>query len=209
MKKIIIPSMIAKNQKELEKRIKKVKNYTKWLQLDIMDGKFVKTNSINFDFKLPKAKCKFEAHLMIKDPETWINKNAKKVNTIVFHLESTKQPNKIINLIKKKKKKVGIAINPKTPIKKLKPYFRKVDQVMILTVHPGKYGAKFVPSALKKVEELRKLKPKMQIEVDGHINPKTIVLANKAGANRFVSGSYLQKSGNIKKAIENLKKKIN
>ena len=208
MKKYIIPSIIAKNQKELVKIINKVKNHSSLLQLDVMDGRFVKNQSINFEFKLPKTKCKYEAHLMVKNPHPWIEKYAKNVNMILFHIEpirDKKEIKEIIKQIKKKKKKVGIAINPKTRIKTIKPYLKDVDQVLIMTVNPGKYGAKFLPATLKKVRELRKLKPNLQIEVDGSINDKTIKAASEAGANKFISGSYLQKSRNIKKAIGVLK----
>jgi ribulose-phosphate 3-epimerase len=201
--KVIIPSIIAKNQKELEKRIKKVKNSAKWLQLDVMDGKFVKNSSINFDFSLPKTKCRYEAHLMVKNSESWIEKNAKKVNTIIFPIESAKDPDKLIKLIKNKKKKTGMSLNPRTKIDRIKKYLKKVDLILFMTVNPGKYGAKFLPSVLKKIKELRKIS-KIEVEVDGGINPKTIGKASKAGANRFVVGSYLQKAGKVNKAVRKL-----
>ena len=91
-------------------------------------------------------------------------------------------------------KKVGIAIKPSTRLSKIKKYLPLLDEVLILTVHPGKYGAKFHPKSLEKVKQLRRLMPKMDIEVDGGINDKHIILAEKAGANLFVSGSYLQKN---------------
>jgi len=200
----IIPAIIAKNQKELNKRISKVKNYASRIQLDVMDKKFVKNSSLEFDFKLPKIKGKYEAHLMVKNPEKWLNKNYKKVNTIIFHLEAENNPKKIIKLIKSKRKNVGIALKPKTSINKIKPFLSKIDVVLIMTVHPGKYGAKFIPLTLKKIRELRKLKPKLNIEVDGGISNKTISKTFLAGANMFVSGSYLQKSKDIKSSIIHL-----
>lgn len=194
----IIPSIIAKNQKELDKRINKIKNHFSLIQLDIMDGKFVKNKSLNFDFKLPKGKQKYEAHLMLKTPEIWIKKNYKKCNTIIFHIEAVNNPEEIIKLIKSKKKIVGIAINPKTKIKKIKPFLKKISMVTILTVNPGKYGARFISSSLKKVKELKKLNSRLNIEIDGGINDKTIKKVKLTGANKYISGSYLQKSKNIK-----------
>jgi len=207
MKNRIIPSLIAKNQKELDKRFDKVKVHSKIFQLDIMDGKFVKNKSLTFDFKLPKGK-KYESHLMVRNPEEWIKENWKKSDSIIFHIESLKseiEVKEIIKLIKSKKKKVGIALNPKTKVKKIISYLNSVDMVLVLTVKPGKYGSKFLPNTLKKVKEIRKLKPKLDIEVDGGISEKTISQARKAGANAFVSGSYLQKSRDVNKAIERLK----
>ncbi|MEE9525837.1 MAG: ribulose-phosphate 3-epimerase [Candidatus Woesearchaeota archaeon] len=201
--KLIIPSIIAKSQSELDRRIKKVKSQ-KIIQLDVMDGKFVKNKSFQFDFKLPKAK--YEAQLMVKDPESWINQHGKKVNIIIFHIESTKQPKKIINQIKKLKKKVGIALNPRTPLKKIKPYLKYADMILFMTVYPGSYGAKFQEFTLKRIKELRKIS-KIQIEVDGGISPKTIKQAAEAGANRFVVGSYLQKTKKVSKAVKTLQGK--
>ena len=173
-------------------------------QLDSMERKIVNNKSMMFDFKIPKGK-KYEAHLIVLNPKLWISKNYEKVDTIIFHLESTKNPEELIELIKSKKRKVGIAINPKTSIKKLEPFLDKVSMILILTVYPGKYGAKFLPKMLNKVKELRKLKPKLNIEVDGGINDKTIHKAFKSGANSFIIGSYLQKSKNPKESLKKLK----
>jgi len=209
MKKVIVPSIIAKNQKELIKRINKIKKNSKVLQLDIMDGTFVKNKSFMFNFKLPKIKGRYEAHLMLKNPELWIKKNWKKVSTIIFHIEvckNKKDVDYLIKLIKDKKRKVGIALNPKTPINKIKPFLSKIDLTLIMSVYPGKYGSKFLPFTLKKVEHIRKLKEKLDIEVDGGINPKTIKDTVNSKANIFVSGSFLQKSKNSKEAVKKLEK---
>ena len=191
---MIIPSIIAKNQKEFNKRFEKVKSFSTF-HLDIMDGKFVKNKSLTFNFKLPKNK-KFEAHLMVKNPKTWIKKHGKKVNSIIVHYES----NNIENLLNKK---VSLAINPKTSIDEIKPLLKKTNKILVMTVTPGKYGSKFLTSTLKKIKELKKLKK--TIEVDGSINPKTIKKVKKAGATKFVIGSYLQRTKNLKEAVKKLK----
>ncbi len=206
MKNRIIPAIIATSQEEMEKRINKVKDYLSILQLDIMDGKFVPTNSLNFDFKLPKTNCKYEAHLMINNPEEWIEKNHKIADVILVHIESCKEPEKIISIVKNRGKKIGFVLNPKTTIEKIRPYLDQIDEVLIMTVDPGYYGSPFLPETLDKVKELRSLKPGMNIEVDGGISQNTIKQAYQAGANLFVSGSYLQKSEDIKAAIKSLEK---
>ncbi len=205
MKKII-PSVIAKSQKELDERINKVKNSSRTFHLDIMDGKFVKNRSLMFDFKFPKDK-RYVAHLMIKNPEKWINKNWRKADTIIFHLEpfkNEKEIENIIKLIKSKGRKVGLAINPKTSVEKIRPYLEQIDLVLIMTVNPGKYGSKFLPKTLKKIGQLRKMKRDIEVSVDGGINPRTIRSASGAGANTFVSGSYIQKSEDSRKALKEL-----
>ncbi len=203
MKKEIIAAIIAKSQQELEQRINKVKGIAKFMHLDVMDGKFVPTHSLDFNFKLPKAR--YEAHLMMYHPERWIKKNADKVDTIIFHTEETNNPEEIIKLIKNEQKKVGIALNPETHVERIKEKIKEIDKVIIMTVHPGKYGSKFLPQTLKKIKALRKSYPKLDIEVDGGINPDTIKKAHDAGANIFVVGSYLQNSGNPKEAVKKLK----
>jgi ribulose-phosphate 3-epimerase len=208
MKKTIIPSIIAKSQKELEENTAKVAKYASAIQLDIMDGKFVRNRSLDFDFKLPKTRCKVEAQLMIKNPEKWIEKNWKKADIIIPSFEGCRNFDDVIELIHKKGKKAGIGINPETSVGKIRKYLGKVEQITVMTVHPGKYGAKFLPGVLKKVRQIRKLKPKLDIEVDGGINPETIKKAVKAGANKFVCGSYIQKAKDVKKAIIILKKRL-
>ncbi len=103
MKKQIIPSIIAENQKDLDKRISKVKDFFSILQLDIMDGKFVENKSFDFEFELPREGLKYEAQLMVNDPINWIEHYGNKVNTIIFHIESgRKDARKIIKLIRSK-----------------------------------------------------------------------------------------------------------
>jgi ribulose-phosphate 3-epimerase len=206
MENKIIPAIIATKQEEVDKRINKVKEHLSVLQLDVMDGKFVPTHSLDFDFKLPSSDCKYEAHLMVNEPEEWIEKNSEIADMILVHIESTKEPEKIIELVKEKGKKVGFVLNPGTSIEKIEPYLDKIDEVLIMTVDPGYYGSKFLSETLEKVKQLRELKPNLNIEVDGGINPDTIKQAYKAGANLFVCGSYLQKSEDVKEAIEALTK---
>ena len=206
MKPQIIPSVIAKSQKEFDKRFSKIKNLSNTIHLDVMDGKFVKNKSLLFDLTLPRKK--YQIHLMVKNPERYIKIIHGKAETIIFHLESTKNPKKIIKLIKEKRKKVWIALNPKTKSKEIEPYLSSVDGVLIMTVTPGKYGAKFLPESLKKVKEIRKMNKRIKIGVDGGINDKTIKMVEKIGVNFLTVGSYLQKAKNAKKSIRILKTKF-
>ena len=208
MKKVIIPAVIAKSQKELDGIFSKIKDSACLLQLDIMDSKFVPNSSLDFDFKLPQKKYKFEAHLMVEYPEKWIDENWEKVDIIMAHFESVKNPGKIIESVKKKEKKVAFALNPETDVEQIKKYLDDIDQVLIMTVHPGFYGSKFLPKTLNKVRWLRELRPDLDIEVDGGIKPGTIEEVSKAGANMFVSGSFIINSADIKESIKILENKI-
>ncbi len=207
--KKIIPAIIAKSQKEFEENINKVKDFVDIIQLDFMDAKFVANSSIDFDFKIPSSDCKFEAHLMIQDPLKWVEKHYKKVDTILAHFESCKDPKKVIDFVKKKGKRIGFVLNPETPIESIEKFLDDIDQVLIMTVNPGFYGSPFLPGMLDKIKKLRKKCPNLDIEVDGGITDKTIGLVNDAGANLFVSGSYIIKADDIKNAVDSLKKIIN
>ncbi len=208
MKLLIIPSIIARSQQELESRLKKISLINPELvQLDVMDGEFVKHASLEFDFKLPKS-MKYEAHLMINRPEAWLMHNHSKINSVIFHYESEAHIHELIKLARKNKKKVGIAINPETDAEDIVQYLKIVDKVLVMTVSPGKYGSNFLPEMIDKIRYIRKLNGKIEIEVDGGINEKTIKSCFKAGANGFVVGSYFQKATNIKQALADLKKAI-
>ena len=208
LKKKIIPAIIAKSQQELEDKINKVKEYVEIIQLDIMDGKFVPNNSIDFDFKLPDADCIFEAHLMIENPEEWIKKHINKVDMVLAHIESCKKPKKLVDLVKENGKHVGFVLNPETPLSTIIGYIDDIDQVLIMTVNPGFYGSPFLPKMLEKIKRLRRIKPDLDIEVDGGVTDKTINLVDKAGANMFVSGSYIVKSDDVRQAIASLKRLV-
>ena len=199
MKYFIVPAMIAENQKELNKELSIAAKFSSRIQIDVMDGKFVPTHSNDFNFKLKKFPY-YEAHLMIEEPLSWIKKHGKKVNCIIIHYESTKQIKNCIKEIKRIKKEAGIAINPETPISKIKEFLSEIDRVQIMTVYPGYYGAKFLPWTLKKVNQIRKISPNINIEVDGGINDRTILQALHAGANIFGAGSFVMKNNNPKKA---------
>lgn len=208
MNKKIIPAIIAKTQNELNERLSKVVKYVDLVQLDVMDKKFVPNSSLFFDFSLPKTKCLFEAHLMVQDPEDWIERNGNKVDTILVHLESKYDPDNIIDFVKKRGKKFGFVLNPETPIDNISSFIDDLNQVLIMTVNPGFYGSPFLSEMLEKIQNLREMKKTLDIEVDGGITDKTIGLVNQAGANMFVSGSYIVKAENVEEAIENLKNKI-
>lgn len=203
--KIIVPAIIAKTQAELSESLNRVKTFSEIVQLDIMDKTLVPNSSLDFDFDVSGSNVRFEAHLMISDPHKWIEKNWAKVDTVLVHFETCKNPKETIAFVKSKGKKIGFVLAPETEVSEAKEYMNKIDQLLIMTVNPGFYGSKFLPETLNKITEARKLHPNLNIEVDGGITPDTINLVHSAGANMFVSGSYILKSSDVKKAINALK----
>src|SRR3989338_6109341 len=155
----IIPSILAKNKRELQQKIKQVENFVKEVQIDIADNKFVPNKTIALEDILDiKTSLRFELHLMIKQPEEHLKKIPKNVSTIIFHAEATKKHIQVIKKIKEKGFFAGIAINPDTSVMSIKHLFAFIDQVTLMMVEPGFYGGKFLPDCLKKIEQLRKLR---------------------------------------------------
>jgi len=207
----IVPALLCKSRKEFLSKLRRAEPYVKKVQVDIMDGKFVKNKTIQAKhLKGIKTKLKLEIQLMVKNPIKYVDDFARlKAYMIIFHIESCKNKEEVISLIKKiksKKMKPSIALNPKTPISKVKPYLKYVNHILIMTVRPGFGGQKFIKKTLPKIKALRKLNKKMDIEVDGGVNKKTAHLAKKAGANILVSGMGIFGKEDIKQAVRELKK---
>lgn len=205
MRQKILPSVMAKNQQELDAYFKRLKGVTKEIHLDISDGKFVKSNVLNFRFKLSKV-FNYNAHLMIKNPLKWIENNFKKIDLFIPQIEEIKNPAKYIAWMKAKNRKVAFALKPETMISSIKPYLKDIDYVLVLTVHPGFYGAKFLRTPLKKIKKIKEINPKVKVVVDGGMHPTTISLAAKFGADYFVSGSYISKSDHPRRQMKKLLK---
>ena len=207
MNQLIIPAIIAKSQSELDTELKRLQGVAKTLHLDIVDGKFAPNRSLEFPFKLSKH-YNYQAHLMIEKPEAWIKKNLNKIDLFIPHFESIHYHSRYILWMKKMKMKVAFAILPQTTVEHLKEHLPSIDYVLILTVHPGFYGSRYMPEELRKIKLIKKINPKVNVIVDGGMNPKTIRDAQKAGADLFISGSYVTESDNPKKRMKELMKMI-
>ena len=172
-----------------------------FIHLDIMDGKFVenKTWTISEVKKIVSySKLPLDVHLMVQNPSQYIEDYAL-LNTsyITFHYEAVKDIDKMINEIKNYGLKVGIAINPETDEKVLYPYLSKIDQVLVMSVHPGKSGQSFIENTPNKIENLKQeiinQNAKTIISVDGGINDETGKLCVDKGVDMLVSASYIHK----------------
>ncbi len=203
MKQKIFPSIMAKSQKELNLDFKRLNGIVKELHLDIVDGKFAKNKTFQFPFRL-SSNFNYNVHLMVKDQQKWVDKliNRKNVKLMLLHPEVLKDCD-LVNLINKIKfagKNVGLALKPETKINDIKDFLKLVDSVLILTVHPGFYGSRFLSSSLKKIKLVKLANPHLKVIIDGGINPKIIVKAK--GADYFVSGSYVTKADHPKERIK-------
>lgn len=183
-----------------------------YIHIDIMDGKYVenKTWTVSEIKKITScSKLPLDVHLMVENPSKYIEDFAL-LNTsyIAFHYEAVKDIDKMINEIKKYGLKVGIAIKPETSEELLFPYLSKIDEVLVMSVHPGKSGQSFIESTLDKIERLKneilRQNVKTIISVDGGINDETGKLCLEKGVDTLVSASYIHKD--ITNNINTLKK---
>lgn len=195
--------------------------HTDYFHIDIMDGKFVNNNTYekmkDYVTTIKQiSNIPLDIHFMtyfVKDNiEQYLEFEP---NIISFHLEATKSKEEafeIIKYIKENNSRVGIAIKPETKVEEIYEFLPYIHMVLIMTVEPGLGGQSLIPETIQKVERLKAYidqnNIEVDIEVDGGINEETAEIAKKAGANILVSGSYIIKSGDYKKVIENLKKTI-
>jgi ribulose-phosphate 3-epimerase len=180
------------------------------LHLDIMDGQFVP--NLTFGPKsvaaINKATRLFlDVHLMIYNPYDFVERFVEAgADRITFHFEATEDVRETLDYIKKCGVKKGLAFSPETSQEMMLKYLSVVDVILIMSVHPGFGGQKFMPEVLEKIEYARKLAPDLDIQVDGGINRETARACVKAGATELVAGNYLYSAPDMKAAIEALKK---
>ena len=205
------PAILVKTFEELNQRLKEVEPYVKRVHIDIMDDIFVPSKTIQpEEMKGFKTKLMKEAHLMVKDNEKYVEDFLNLgFDMIIVHAESCKDIPRIIKKVKEKGKKIGLSINPPTPLSAIKDYLDDLDMVLVMSVNPGFSGQGFDPSILTKIRELRSMKKDLDIEVDGGIKVGTARLVAEAGANIIVSCSGIYNFEDKKKAIEALRKDIN
>lgn len=174
-----------------------------------MDGQFVPPITFGADLAAAIGKLgsvPIEAHLMTKTPEAhfdaFIDAGCKR---IIFHAEATAHAHFHCAALRKRGIQSGVAINPATPVEAILAVLEAIDVALVMTVNPGWGGQAFIGSCLEKVKKIRARAPHLDIEVDGGIDPVTIRLAAAAGANVFVSGSYLAKAPSICDGVRELR----
>ena len=212
----IAPSILSADFGQLDSEIKRLEEAgADMIHIDVMDGHFVPNltvgppviNTLRKYTKLP-----FDVHLMISPVHKYIKDYAEAgANIITIHPEATDNLQESIKHIKNFGKKVGVSLNPNTQIDIIEKLLVEINLVLIMSVHPGFAGQKFIPNVLDKIKELKKIKDEknlnFDIEVDGGINFDNSKLVIEAGANILVSGTTIFKNnkGDIKKNIDTLK----
>lgn len=221
----IIPAILVKSQKEFEERIRLVEPHVSRVQWDIMDGCFVENTTysdvsvlgslgsdpeadavLRSENKGRTLKLKIEADLMVCDPANWIKpfKNTP-VGLLIFHIESTSAPEVLIQDAKAAGFKVGLALDPDTPLKQVQEHLGEIDRFQAMGGKSGFGGQEFNPVVLDRIAQVRRLLPGLEISVDIGVNDETAPAMVDAGANVLCAGSFIFNSDNIEGAIRSLK----
>lgn len=211
----VLPSLLASDFSKLGEEIKTMEEAgADIFHLDIMDGQFVP--NISYGLPVTEAISKvssipLDVHLMTLNPDQFVDEfKDMGVEMLSFHIEASDHPHRVVQLIKGKGMKAGIALNPHTPVSAVQHLLGDVDFVLIMTVNPGFGGQSFIEEGLVKIAELNSIRSEkglsFDIEVDGGINDETASLCKTEGANLLVSGSFLFKAEDKKATIEELRK---
>ena len=205
----IVPTILTDNFSELKKLIRKAEGFCNYVQIDIMDGRFTSSKSIEVsDLSKVKTNLGMEVHLMVENPLEFLGglKKIKNIKKIFFHFEADAEPKETIKRISDLKLKGGLAINPETKIKEIKELLNLVDSVLILSVTPGFYGSKFLPQTLKKIRQIRKINSRIEIGLDGGIKLKNISKVIKYPLDFLCIGSAILKEEDPKNAFLEFKR---
>lgn len=214
MEYILSPSILSADFAKLGEDVKAAADAgAQWIHIDVMDGAFVPNISLGFPVikSLRKETDKiFDVHLMIEEPGRYISEFAEAgADLITIHVEAAKHLHRAVQQVKAAGCKVGISLNPATPLCALDHILDEIDMVLIMTVNPGYGGQAYIDAMDQKIRDLRKMADErgldLDIEVDGGVTANNIAHIKECGANIFVAGSAVFNGDietNVKKLLE-------
>jgi ribulose-phosphate 3-epimerase len=216
--KLIAPSILSADGSRLGEEITAVeKAGADWIHVDVMDGNFVPNitmgpsiiSSIRKVTKLP-----FDVHLMINDPDKYIESFYKAgADIITVHVEASSHLHRTVELIKSFGARAGVSLNPATPLEQIEEIIHSIDLLLVMSVNPGFGGQQFIGTSLAKIARARKMlagTPRQPLlEVDGGVNVKNIGDIAQAGADVIVAGAAVFGTDDYQKTIASLKMAAN
>jgi ribulose-phosphate 3-epimerase len=216
-KMLISPSILSADMARLGDAVAQAEAAgADWIHVDVMDGRFVPNITVGIPVVAalkPCTRLPLDVHLMIVEPERYVDDFIKAgADILVIQAEATYHIHSTLEAIRAAGVRAGVALNPATPLSVIENVLDKLDLILIMTVEPGFGGQKFIPGMMPKVSQAAKIVEERQlavdIQVDGGINKSTIGAAARAGANSFVSGTGVFGTGDVAKAIRELRAEL-
>ena len=210
----VAPSILAADFANLQSEIELVERAgADWIHVDVMDGHFVPNitmGALVVDAIRPHTKLPLDVHLMIEQPDQYIESFAKAgADIITVHVEACRHLHRTLHYIKSFGLQCGVVLNPHTPISTIEHLLEDVDVVLFMTVNPGFGGQSFIPAVLQKVKALAELKEQrglsFEIEIDGGVNKDTVKDCVAAGATVVVAGSAIYGAADKGQALQQIK----
>lgn len=212
----LAPSILSADFAKLLEDVRKVESAgCEYLHIDVMDGHFVPNITLGplvvKSLKKENINMVFDAHLMIENPDQYIEEFVKAgCDIITVHQEACVHLHRTIQNIKSHGIKAGVVLNPATPVDTIKHVLPDLDMVLLMSVNPGFGGQSFIPCVLDKTKELKAIIDSqglnIDIEVDGGISPKNVAEVVQAGANVIVAGSAIFGSDDIQETVNLFRK---
>jgi ribulose-phosphate 3-epimerase len=187
----VVPAILTDSLAALARMVTVANGFAPYVQIDIMDGIFVPSRSIEAaDLHAQTIAFKWEAHLMVENPLPYLEpfRNAG-ASRLIIHAEAVDDPLAVVARIRELGLEAGVAINPPTPVGAIEHLVAEVDSVLLMTVYPGFYGAPFVPEVMSKVPQVRALSSEVEIAVDGGIKEGNIAHVARQGIDTVCVGS--------------------
>lgn len=206
----ILPSLLQCDFGDLKSVIQRLEAAgAAGFHLDVMDGHFVP----NFTYGMPIVQAvrnltdlPVDVHLMIEQPQRYVEAFCDAgADAVTFHIEAIDDPAPVLAMVRERNIAVGLALNPDTPLDRVRPYLQQCDMLLVMSVQAGFGGQSFNPIALEKLKQMRSEHPDLLLEVDGGVSKNTIADCSTAGAELFVVGSAIFGQADYAEAIGSLK----